>query len=79
MWRNIQYNHGNCFNGTRFTAPKKGWYAFYVHGYRATEFGDVTLKVKGEKWLYVVGKSVKGKTGPRDQIVLWLNYKFNFA
>ena len=66
MWQNIQFNHGSCFNGTRFKAPKDGWYAFYVTGYRATEFGDVLLWVKGRKRLYVVGKSVEGKTGPRD-------------
>ena len=27
-WRNIEYNHGNHFDGTTFVAPFKGLYSF---------------------------------------------------
>ena len=30
QWRNIYYNIGNHFDGTRFTAPKAGLYSFYA-------------------------------------------------
>ena len=40
-WRNVDYNLGNLFDGTYFTAPENGLYSFYAccspktssHGY----------------------------------------------
>ena len=29
-WINVEYNHGNHFDGTSFTAPAKGIYTFLV-------------------------------------------------
>ena len=67
MWRNVQYNHGNHFSGTFFTAPVKGWYIFRLVGHRATEFGDVCLHKNSFEWgkksLWINGKSIKGTTG----------------
>ena len=43
IWKNIEYNHGNCFDGSIFTAPVKGIYSF-VMKIQQTPFGSAIYR-----------------------------------
>ena len=47
-WRNIEYNIGNHFNGTIFTAPVAGLYSFFAMAkHRAATYTRIRLYVNG--------------------------------
>ena len=51
-WLNTDYNHGNNFDGTYFTAPERGIYSFNVTArqiFPNTHGGTITLYVNGLK------------------------------
>ena len=48
-WICVNYNHGNCFDGTYFTVPENGLYCFNAkcwHGYSSTR-GEIKLYING--------------------------------
>ena len=49
-WSNVDYNHGNFFDGTYFTVPENGLYRFYAYCYQAASS-------EGYIWLYLNDKS----------------------
>ena len=47
-WRNIEYNIGNHFNGTIFTAPVAGLYSFFAMAkHRGATYTRIRLYVNG--------------------------------
>lgn len=42
-WKNIEYNHGNHFNGSTFIAPFKGFYDFLLSADYVTRWSDPSV------------------------------------
>ena len=48
-WKNIEYNHGNHFDGSNFTAPIKGIYSFLTTiKQRSYQFGRIRCYVNNK-------------------------------
>ena len=49
-WKNIEYNHGNHFDGSNFTAPIKGIYSFLTTiKQRSYQFGRIRCYVNNKE------------------------------
>ena len=52
-WTNVNYNHGNFFDGTYFTVPEKGLYRFNACCYQAaSNSGQIYLYVNDKRYIW---------------------------
>ena len=53
-WTNVDYNHGNFFDGTYFTVPENGLYRFYAYCLQASSStGYINLYLNGSEKIWV--------------------------
>ena len=63
-WTNVDYNHGNFFDGTYFTVPEKGLYRFNASCYQASSsYGQIYLYVNDNKYIWAARTESNGKDG----------------
>ena len=65
-WKNVDYNLGNFFDGTYFTAPENGLYSFYACCEQgASSYGYISLYLNGNSRIYARTRTSNDDYGGR--------------
>ena len=63
-WRNVDYNLGNFFDGTYFTAPENGLYSFNVLcKQQSSSYGYISLSLNDQEHAYAVREESDNRRG----------------
>ena len=70
-WICVNYNHGNCFDGTYFTVPENGLYCFYATCYLTSRSrGRISLHVNNYEIGILASKAEGISEGIGDDIFI---------